>query len=350
MDRLPQPGDGGHVLFLNGAQPRRCRSPLGGTRALLWVVLACLATPAAAERGTTRDALDRLEELLEMRQEDGLLDARRMLPTVLVSAAPRYEESKNSFTAQALTSLARVFGRGSIRMCEACMRPRTVVEDGRLRHTSGPASLDEVIALDTRFRGDGAQAKSGIWIDETQSGISVRVVDLRSGQVLFAQNIDPQLREYRGSARTFRLSEELERRTRGESLTHANFDMALYPGQHISLEWFEQWGQNNQNMSGLVLGLYDPVLGLGAAYYRALEYENIMIGAKGVLSIPTAIAQSQVADGEDAELLDPLFTGVFVLRYPFGGSNYGLLLSASTNGEVGIGISFLNTSFIPVLP
>jgi len=303
-----------------------------------------------ADRGTTRDALDRLEELLEMRQEDGLLDARLMLPTLLVSAAPRYEESKNSFTVQALSTLTRVFGRGSVRMCEACMRPRTAVEHGRMEHTSGPASLDEVIALDTRYRGDGPQAKSGVWIDETQSGVSIRVVDLRSGQVLFAQNIDPQLREYRGSARMFRLSRELERRTRGESLTHANFDMALYPGQHVALEWFEQWGDYNQNMSGLVLSFYDPVLGLGAAYYRALEWQNIMIGAKGILSIPTAIAQSQVADGEDAELIDPLFTGVFVLRYPFGGSNYGLLLSASTNGEVGFGLSFLNTSLIPVLP
>ncbi len=294
--------------------------------------------------------MDRLEELLEMRQEDGLLDARLVLPTLLVSAKPRYEASATRFTAQALTTLTRVFGRGSVRMCEACMRPRTVVENGRLQHTSGPVNLEEVIGLDTRFRGDAAQAKSAVWIDETQSGVSVRVVDLRSGQVHFAQNIDPQLREYRGSARTFKLSAELERRTRGESLTHANFDMAVYPGQHISMEWVEQWGEYNQNLSGLVLSFYDPVLGIGAAYYRALEWQNILIGGQGILSIPTAIAQSQTDEDFDGELIDPLFTGVFVMRVPFGGSNYGFLLTASTNGEVGFGISYLNTTFIPVLP
>jgi hypothetical protein len=35
---------------------------------------------------------------------------------------------------------------------------------------------------------------------------------------------------------------------------------------------------------------------------------------------------------------------------PFGASNYAVLLSVSTNGQVGVGLSFLNTSLIPVLP
>ena len=313
-------------------------------------LLLVVAGPALAERVTTRDALDRLEEILEMRQEDGLLDTREVVPTILVSATPKYEESKGWYTARALTALTRAFGRGSIRACEACLGPRTTVREGRLEQTSGPVRLDEIILLDDRYRGDSARARTATWIDESARGVSIRIVDLRSARVVFAQNVDPDLREHRRTARTFRLSAELERRTRGDSLTHAFFDAVFYPGQHLSLEWVEQWGATNANLSGMVLALYDPVLGVGAAYHRALEWHSVTLGVAAILSIPTAVAQSQTDSSEDSELIDPLVTAVFVMRYPFGDSNYAGLLTASTNGEVGFGFSLLNTSLIPVLP
>ena len=303
---------------------------------------------AQAERIITRDAFDRLEEILEMRKEDGRLDPRDVLPTLLVSAKPSYEESQGGYAVQALTTLTRVFGSGGIRSCEACMLPRTTVKDGRLEQSSGPVSLDEIIRLDDRYRGDSARARTATWIDETRSGVAIRIVDLRSAGVVFAQNIDPELQEYQGTARTFRLSAELERRTRGESLTHVIFDLALYPGQHVSLAWNDQWGETNANLSGVVLSFYDPVLGIGASYSRAIHWQNILLGVQAILSVPTIVAQS-MADS-DAEVLDPALTGVFVVRFPFGSSNYAALLTASTNGEVGMGISLLNTSFIPVLP
>ena len=284
-----------------------------------------------------------------MRQEDGLLDAREVLPTILVSASPKYEESKGWYIAQTLTVLTRVFGHGGIRACEACMRSRTDIQDGRLEQTAGPVSLDEIIRLDDRYRGESARARTATWIDESATGVAVRIVDLRSARVVFAQNIDPELREFGNSARTFRLSGELERRTRGESLTHAIFDLAIYPGQHVSLEWADQWGETNANLSGVVLSFYDPVFGIGAAYHRASEWHDVLFGGQLVLSIPTVVAESQT-DADGSELLDPTFTGVFMMRVPFGNSNYAGLLAVSTNGEVGIGISLLNTSLIPVLP
>ena len=307
-----------------------------------------LPATAAAERGLTRDALDRLDEILEMRQEDGLLDARDVLPTLLVSAEARYEASRGWFGVRALGALTKVLGPGSVRLCEACMRPRTHAQEGRLEQSSGPISLDEIIALDDRFRGETARARTATWIDETASGVSIRVVDLRSARVVFAQNVDPDLREYRGSARTFRLTAELERRTRGESVTHALFNLALFPGQHADLEWADQWGETNANLSGVVLSFFDPVFGIGAGYHRALEWQNLLIGGQIILSIPTIVAQAQT--DSDAELLDPAFTGVFMARFPFGNSNYAALLTASTNGQIGLGISLLNTSLIPVLP
>jgi len=45
-----------------------------------------------------------------------------------------------------------------------------------------------------------------------------------------------------------------------------------------------------------------------------------------------------------------LITGVAVVRIPIATSNYGVLLMASTNGRVGVGISLMNTSLLPVIP
>lgn len=312
-------------------------------------LVACLMpSMASAERDTTREAMERFEELLELRQEDGQLDARTVLPLVLVSAAPRYEASQGWFETRALAALVRIFGGSGVRVCEACMRVRTTVGEGYLMQSSGPASLDEVIAFDERYRGQSEPAKAGVWIEEIQSGVAVRFVDLRTGRILFAGNIEPDLRSYQGSQRTYRLSEELERRSRGESLTHAMFDLAVYPGQHISMEWVDQWGETNSNLSGFVLSLYDPVLGVGASYHRVLPWLHMTVGGQVLLSIPTAVAQG-VADA-DVDILDPVLTVTGMLRVPIFRSNFAGLLALSTNGQIGIGITLLNSSILPVLP
>lgn len=341
-------------LATPGLRDRGARGP-GTARALPHLLgllacclLLCASGPARADLGTTRDALDRLEELLELRRDDGRLHPSDVLPTLLVSARPRYEESRETYPVQVLSVLTRVFGAGGVRSCEACMAVRTRVEDGRLEQHSGPVSLDEIVGLDDRYRGESAPARTAAWIDETPSGVAVRFVDLRSAGVVFAQNIDPDLREYRGSKRTFRLAAELERRARGDSLTHATADFALYPGQHISLSWNDQWGATNSNLSGLVISLYDPVLGIGASYDRILKWAHISVGAQLLLSIPQAVAEG-LADA-DEDLLDPLLTGALTARIPLGRSGYAGVIIISTNGEVGVGISLLNTSLIPVLP
>jgi len=312
--------------------------------------LCPLVTPATvhADRLVTRDALDRLEELLELRVDDGVLRPDELVPMVLVSAQPRYEESLASFPVQALALLTRVFGRSGVRVCEACTQVRTQVAGGRLEQSSGPVSLTDVAQLDERFRGDAAPARTATWIEETSSGVAMRIVDLRSAGVVFAQNVDPELREHRGSARNFRLAAELERRARGESLAHVFTDVALFPGQHVSLTWNDQWGATNSNLSGVVLSAYDPVLGIGASYDRVLPWWHVLVGAQVILSIPTAVAQGMT--DSDEEIIDPIVTGVVKLRVPFGRSNFAGLLSVSTNGQVGLGVTLLNTSLIPVLP
>lgn len=314
----------------------------------LCCALCLMPSMASAERDTTREAMERLEELLELRQEAGRLDHGEILPLILVAAAPRYEASQGWFETRALAALLRAFGDGGVRVCEACMRIRTTVGEGYLLQSSGPTALDEIAAFDERYRGQSAPARSAVWIEETQSGVALRIVDLRNGRVIFAGNIEPDLRSYSGTQRTYRLAEELERRARGESLTHAMFDLALYPGQHISLEWADQWGDTNSNLTGFVISLYDPVLGVGASYHRVLPWLHMTVGGQLLLSVPTAVAQG-IADA-DVDILDPVLTVTGMLRVPIGSSNFAGLLALSTNGEIGLGITLLNSTILPVLP
>ncbi len=313
------------------------------------IAMVCLMpSMASAERDATREAMERFEELLELRQSDGKLVPRDILPLILVSAQPRYQESEAWLPVRAMTALVRAFGPGAVRICEACMRLRTAVGEGRIVQSSGPVDLAEIIAFDDRYRGSAEPARTGVWVEETRNGVAVRFVDLRSGRLVYAHNIDPDLREYRGSQRSFRMAEELERRARGEGLTHAMFDVAAYPGQHISAEWAEQWGETNSNLSGFVLSFFDPVLGVGASYHRVLPWLHMTVGGQVLLSVPTAVVQG-IAD-VDIDILDPVLTVAGMLRIPFGRSNYAGLISVSTNGNVGLGISLLNSSILPFLP
>ncbi len=306
---------------------------------------------AYAQSPTTVDALVRLGEVLELRLEDGQLEADRLRPAVLVSAVALDPAHQAWFSTRAVEVLLLQLGAGSLRICEACMAPRFVTDSTGLTLQTGPVGLDEVSRLDERYRGGAEPAQVGIWLDEQRSGVSVRIVDLASGQVVFAQNVDPMLAEVKNTARIYHLSSELERRARGDGLTQSFVDIGMFPGQHLSLDWTDQWGDTNRNLSGFTLSVFDPLIGVGASHYRCVKAANMTFGGKLVLSLPTAAVRSigDVADAGD-ELLDPLVTIVGVARIPFGRSNYGGLVSLSTNGRLGIGISLMNLRLFPVFP
>jgi hypothetical protein len=278
--------------------------------------------------------------------DDGRLSVEHVMPAILVSAEPRYEASLDWFAVRVIEVLQSALGTG-LRLCEACMAPRAFVEEGVLTYQTGAVALDEVIRLDDRSRGSAPPARSAIWVEETQFGIAVRIVDLRTARVLFAQNIDPFLVEDQNSRRNYTLSEELERRSQGKSITQSFLDLALYPGQHISIDMTEQWGPTNKNLSGVTLSMIDPVLGVGAVHYRCIDLVNILVGAKLILSLPTAVGRSF---DDDIEVIDPLISAVAVVRVPFGRANYGVVATLSTNGTIGLGISLMNIRFLPVIP
>lgn len=325
------------------------------TRVGLALAAILVASPALAGTATTRDALTRLQGVFERRIDEGELRRLDLVPAIVVSLDVRYEESRDWFAPEVLAALSRMLGPDQLRVCEACMSPRTFAADGNVEYSTGPVTVDEIIRFDERARGDAAAARAAIWVDETSRGVGVKVVELATSRVLFAQNIDPELREERDTQDIVRATAELERRARGDGLTHLFFDAALYPGQHVSLDWTDQWGETNRNFTGVTLSAFDPIAGFGLVYYRVLGVWEIagfpvapQIGGKVILSLPTAIVEG--ITGETADELDPILSGVFALRIPFGRSNYALLATASTNLRFGVGISLLNISFLPVIP
>ena len=93
----------------------------------------------------------------------------------------------------------------------------------------------------------------------------MRVVSLRTGQILYAANIDGRLREQQRTAKNFTFTDDLERRLRGESLTHVWVDLGLFPGQHVSLDVVDQFGDRNLDLAGITFSAFDPIVGVGAA-------------------------------------------------------------------------------------
>jgi hypothetical protein len=317
------------------------------TALILLALLAALSsTTAYAQRDATRDALDRLEDVMLPAVDGGALEG--VAPIIVVGARPAFESTRAWFPTAAVVAFGAAVGVGKLRVCEACMQPRVQAQEGAFVYSSGAMSIAEIVAIDADTRGAAPAAAAAAWIDETNDGVAVRVVSLRTGQLLFAKNIDGGLVELKRTSQTFRFTDDVERRLRGESLTHVWIDLGLVPGQHIAMEVVDQFGDKNLDMAGISATLLDPIVGFGGAYYRVIpEAFNITIGAKALVSIPTALGN---AFGVDGEVIDPLFTGVVVVRWPIPQTSYAVLATASTNGVLTVGVSLLNINFLPVLP
>lgn len=325
--------------------------PLPLLAATLTVLVVGFAPRAFAQRAATEQALERLAEALSPQVEEGSLAPQGIGPVLLVAATPAFEETRAWFPAAALQTTLRSFGASHVRLCEACMSPRVRSESGRLELDS-TLSLTEIARLDDELRGQGAPARSALWIEETPGGVAVRLVALSTGQVLFAGNFDGGQRERVRTSQVYNATLDVGRRLRGESLTHLMLDVGIFPGQHISLDVVEQFGATNNHMAGVTFSLFDPILGVGAAYYYVIRPAwNLTLGAQAILSVPTALVNLlPTDDGGTVELIDPMLTGVLVARMPIPKTSFALVAMASTNFTFTVGFTLTNASFLPFVP
>lgn len=311
---------------------------------------------AFAERQTTADAFLRFEEIVREQVESKSTGGGEYLPAILVKASPAFEESRNSFVVRSVRSLQTGLGDSGIRFCEGCGATYSKVRENGLELISPDSmTLADVADFDNAMRGTAPPAQTGWWFSETPEGISVRGVSLVTGKIVFAQNVSPSLASQARSQRNYTATRDLLRRQRGESLTHTLFDLGVYPGQHFSVDWLEQWGQFNQRFFGVSISVFDPVLGLGASYAEAFPgLMNSLLGGKLLMSVPTALIKSLTRNlgGTSPNGIDPLLTLVGIARapVPFLNGDYALNIFFSTNGRFGLGVSTLNSSLLPVMP
>jgi len=317
---------------------------------LALVVVTMGAGAARAQRTETTSAFERFEEGMQPMVDEGSLSAAGVGPILLVGATPAFEQTRAWFPTAALESLIRLYGANNVRLCESCMSPRVHVDDGRMELSSA-LSLTEIARLDADLRGEGAPARTAVWIDETAGGIAVRIVSIENAHVLFAGNFDGVQRERTRTANLYNATLELGRRLRGDSLTHIFIDAAIVPNQHISLDIAEQFGDGNKNLAGITFSAIDPLVGVGVVYYRVIPAAwNLTIGAQGIVSVPTAVVLAFQQDFGGQQLFDPLFTGVLVARMPIPHTSFAVVAMVSSQFRLAIGITLLNTSFLPFVP
>lgn len=340
------------MLLKAPLRPVRRPPPAAREAALLLLCGLLTSSLAHGQRESTVAALERLEERLTPLVEEGPL--RGVTPVLLVSAQPAFEETRAWYPAAAAVVVLRLFGDGGVRLCEACMNPEVSALGQRLELRAGPPSTDELLALDARARGPGAPARAALFLDETPAGVAIRVVSLESGVVLYAANLDRNLSAEARTGRNHNYSLELDRRLRGDSLTHVLFDGSAYPNQHVALDVLDQFGDRGQHLAGVTMTAIEPVIGVGASYHYVFQdVLNASLGGKVIVSVPTAALNAittAVGSDEPVQLLDPLLTGVFTVRVPIPKTNFAVFAMASTNLRFGVGLSLLNTTLLPVLP
>lgn len=196
--------------------------------------------------------------------------------------------------------------------------------------------------IDSRFRKDSPEAKAAVWLDETSEGVSIRIVDLQTARVIYADNLTPDLVWTQRTSRNFDRSRDLSLRLRGEGITHTVYDLGLFPSPHFSIDWLEQWGRSNQHLSGLSISIVAPLLGVGASYARAFpEFQNVLVGGKFYVGMLNAIAQSILKT--DMALLGSLYTLEGFVKYPVNwlGKKALFFFYVNSDANVGLGISIL---------
>ncbi len=310
---------------------------------LIWMLsltFALLGGSPSAIAGETlpTEAMLRLEERLREQREDGLLPVHRMQTLVIASVV----SDKNN--TQVLTNaLAQTLGRAlaiKVMICDSCAAG--LIQSGeRTIYESGFVDLDRVrAAYDT-------WPEAALWAEASGPLLSIRIVSVRDGEVLFADTIDPRVDWSARSVRSFSLSRLNERKARGEVILHTQYDIGLLPlagSPHIGWSLMQQWGSSNQYLSGFSLNLSDPILGIGVNWFRVMPgLSNSLLGFKLMASLPRLMTEALSRGSKNnSPIEDKPVSLIGMIKFPMFGPPEKFYFNAyvSTNGSIGLGLSF----------
>jgi hypothetical protein len=309
----------------------------------LFIFLAIgIPTPGFALLPQTGRDFDQLRDILREYLEANDDLRSRVTPTLLATPIHHWYESRQDFASQATALVKSILKEpNDVILCGDCNLWRVNVATGeRLHVQNGEIGLGELGILKSQQK--YGQAKSLTMIRETPSGIELKVIELDDGRILLSALADGNS-DLDTQKPWLRYTKERSRRLRGEGLTYGLLNIGLYPKPIVQLEFIEQWGAQNQHLSGVGISLINPMAALGAVYHY-LWHSNKKIHFSGALYMP--LAQAIVPDQDQGPV------GRFVLQgmaqYNFSKS-HALGLSVSTQGIVSLGIVFQDILLMPVI-
>ncbi|MCX6127111.1 MAG: hypothetical protein NTV34_20500 [Proteobacteria bacterium] len=270
------------------------------------------------------------------------VDLRQSVSPLLVTPPQHlWEESRSDFSSSSVAILKKVFSdQGQLIFCEECGSERLHIgKDHTISLSHGDMSQSELsaIANDPRFQG----AKAIAFLRETASGVELRIVRLDSAEIVIQHLADSRVNLDNAKAR-LGLTDEVERRKRGESLAYTFIDLGLYPNPMIHVSFFEQWGSRNQHLTGVVFSLLNPNFAIGGSYrYMLPQLRRCTIS--GTIFYPL---QNAVANSDGGSLSSFAFSAG--VQYAFS-STFGLFAEGSTGGSISAGLSFFNPIFFPFM-
>ena len=295
---------------------------------VLWLGVARIAWSSEVKhyRALARD--------LKFKLSTGQLALESLSPLTIV-AVPDGGRSSVDHRASLIADALRGQVAGlQVVICDRCLRGEVLRNADRLVMQLPPASGLAVRPNSTH--------KAGMWVSQQGGVVSYRVASLETGVVLASATL------VGGESLTFRSeshytkASNLRRLAQGQPIFHSYADLGLYPGQHVSFNFVEQWGEDGAYQTGVGLSLAAPIGGVGAVMYKAMpSLSNALVGIKVLVSIPAALARA-ASSSESGGLDDPLITFVGSIRIPIPqeSGRFGLLAFFSHTGKVGIGVSF----------
>lgn len=267
-------------------------------------------------------------------------------PVLIAPPSPYWQESKDDFQAAVMETLSHVFTNpGDMIVCSQCSESRVYMSgDHRSVMQNGEISLSDLARL--RQYPAYAAAKSLLIIRETPSGVSVRVIAVDDGRILYAGLAD-STRTLADAEPPMRLARELDRRQRGEALNYINIDLGVYPTALVQLKFLEQWGSRNQHMSGFALSAYNPngALGINYSYMLPFWERRLVAAATGFYKLESMFQQKS---GQDENGNSAAIVGQLMVTYAISGS-YGAFITGNTDGKFSVGVTLMNPILFPFL-
>lgn len=280
-----------------------------------------------------RQLLREWQQRVKEQMEDGYVKLFSMSPLTIVSVRKDGVTASSSLINQTAHMAGRLV-KGQVMICDLCLNPQLNSGEGA-DYRFGQVSLDDVKKAYENVR---EKPKAALWISFEGTRLSYRIVSLLNDRVIYSENIQKNLDWNGRSIRNFTKSRMKERLGRENAIFHHQWDLGLYPKTHLGYNFLNQWGQDNQNLSGFTFSFVGPTLALGVAHYKVLDMPiRPMVGAKVMVKL-TELVKSIDAQKSGSSSL----TGQVIVKVPFPGNMGGLMGIGliSTEGTVSLGVSW----------